>query len=67
MCMIIDVRYLKTGRRDNSLGTMCIEWINEVKLSPTPSPDDDEEYENMHLNYEANQNTRQRHMSEDLI
>jgi hypothetical protein len=44
-----------------------MEWINEVKLSPTPSPELDEEYENMRLNHETERNAHQRHMGKDLI
>jgi hypothetical protein len=29
------------------------EWIDEVKRSPTPTPEDDEEYKNREYNYEA--------------
>jgi hypothetical protein len=29
------------------------EWIDEVKRSPTPTPENDEEYENREMNYEA--------------
>jgi hypothetical protein len=36
-------------------------------LSPTPTPKDDEEYEDRHCNYEANQNARRRQRGEDLI
>jgi hypothetical protein len=38
-----------------------------VKRSPTPTPEDDEQYQDRHRNYEAKRNTRLRHMSEDLI
>jgi hypothetical protein len=44
-----------------------MEWINVVKLSPTPSLELDEEYENMRLNLEAERNACQRHKGEDLI
>jgi hypothetical protein len=44
-----------------------MEWINEVKLSPTLSLELDEEYENMCLNHEAERNARWRHRGEDLI
>jgi hypothetical protein len=30
-----------------------MEWIDEVKLSPTPSPELDEECQNMHIDEEA--------------
>jgi hypothetical protein len=43
------------------------EWIDEVKLSPTPEPEDDEQYEDMRHNYEAECHARRRHMGEDLI
>jgi hypothetical protein len=36
-------------------------------LSPTPSPELDEEYQNKHINEEAEHNAHQRHMGEDLI
>jgi hypothetical protein len=36
-------------------------------LSPTPTPEDDEQYEDMHHNYEADQNAHRRHRGEDLI
>jgi hypothetical protein len=42
------------------------EWIDEVKRSPTPIPEDDE-YENREYNYEAERQARQRHRGEDLI
>jgi hypothetical protein len=38
-----------------------------VKLSPTPEPEDDEQYDDMHRNYEAEHHARRRHMGEDLI
>jgi hypothetical protein len=38
-----------------------------VKLSPTPEPEDDEQYEDMRHNYEAECHARRRHMGEDLI
>jgi hypothetical protein len=38
-----------------------------VKLSPTPKPEDDEQYEDRRRNYEAERHARQRHMCEDLI
>jgi hypothetical protein len=38
-----------------------------VKLSPTSTPEDDEQYEDKHRNYEAERNGRWRHMDEDLI
>jgi hypothetical protein len=37
------------------------EWINEVKRSPTPTPENDEEYEDREMNYEDKCRTRQRH------
>jgi hypothetical protein len=43
------------------------EWINEVKKSPTPTPEDDEEYKNREMNYEAERQAHQRHRGEDLI
>jgi hypothetical protein len=38
-----------------------------VKRSPTPTPEDDEQYENREINYEAECQARRRHMGEDLI
>jgi hypothetical protein len=43
------------------------EWIDKVKSSPTPTPEDDEEYENREINYEAKRQARQRHRGKDLI
>jgi ribonuclease HI len=43
------------------------EWIDEFKLSPTPTLDDDEQYKDRHHNYEANQNAHRRRRGEDLI
>jgi hypothetical protein len=36
-------------------------------LSPTLTPKDDEEYEDKCRNYEAHQNSHQRHIGEDVI
>jgi hypothetical protein len=36
-------------------------------LSQTSTPEDDEEYEDRHRNYEADQNACRRHRGEDLI
>jgi hypothetical protein len=36
-------------------------------LSPTLAPEDDEEYEDIHHNYEADQNARQRRKGKDVI
>jgi hypothetical protein len=36
-------------------------------LSPTPSPELDEEYQNRRINKEAARNARRRHKGEDLI
>jgi hypothetical protein len=36
-------------------------------LRPTPTPEDNKEYENRHRNNEADQNARRRHRGEDLI
>jgi hypothetical protein len=36
-------------------------------LSPTPTPEDDDEYEDRSHNYKADQNACWRHRSEDLI
>jgi hypothetical protein len=44
-----------------------IQWIDEVKRSPTPTPEDDEEYDNREFNYEAKRQAHQRHRGEDLI
>jgi hypothetical protein len=38
-----------------------------VKRSPTPTLEDDEQYEDRHHNYEAERNARRRHRVEDLI
>jgi hypothetical protein len=38
-----------------------------VKRSPTPTPEDDEQYEGRHRNYEVERNAHRRHMGEDLI
>jgi hypothetical protein len=38
-----------------------MEWIDEVKLSPTPSPELDEEYQNRRIDEEAECNARRRH------
>jgi hypothetical protein len=38
-----------------------------VKRSPTPTPENDEEYENREINYDAECQARQRHMGKDLI
>jgi hypothetical protein len=38
-----------------------------VKRTPTPTPEDDEEYENRECNYEAERQARRRHRGEDLI
>jgi hypothetical protein len=38
-----------------------------VRLSPTPTPEDDEQYEERHCNYEAERHVCRRHMGEDLI
>jgi hypothetical protein len=43
------------------------EWINEVKRSPTLTPENDEEYEDREINYEAERQARQTHKGEDLI
>jgi hypothetical protein len=43
------------------------EWIDEVKLSPTPTPEDDEHYEDRCHNYEAERHARRRHRGNDLI
>jgi hypothetical protein len=41
------------------------EWIDEVKMSPTP--ENNEEYEDREMNCEAERRARQRHRGEDLI
>jgi hypothetical protein len=38
-----------------------------VKLSLTPEPEDDEQYEDRRCNYEAKRHARWRHRGEDLI
>jgi hypothetical protein len=38
-----------------------------VKRSSTPTPENDEEYENREINYEAERQAHQRHMGKDLI
>jgi hypothetical protein len=38
-----------------------------VKRSPTSTPENDEEYEDKKMNYEAERQTRQRHSGKDLI
>jgi hypothetical protein len=38
-----------------------------VRLSPTPTPKDDEQYEDRRRNYETKWHARRRHMGEDLI
>jgi hypothetical protein len=38
-----------------------------VKRSPTPTPEDDEQYEDKCHNYEAERNTRWKRRGEDLI
>jgi hypothetical protein len=43
------------------------EWIDEVKRSPTPTLENEEEYENREINYEAKRQAHQRHRGEDLI
>jgi hypothetical protein len=41
--------------------------IDEVKRSPTPTLENDEEYEDREMNYEAERQARQSHRGEDLI
>jgi hypothetical protein len=36
-------------------------------MSPTSTPENDEEYEDKKMNYEAERQTRQRHSGKDLI
>jgi hypothetical protein len=43
------------------------ELIDEVKRSPTPTPENNEKYEDREMNYEDERQTRQRHRGEDLI
>jgi hypothetical protein len=38
-----------------------------MKSSPTPTPEDDEQYENRETNYEAKHQARQRYSGKDLI
>jgi hypothetical protein len=66
-CVIKSSRLLQWFRICN--GSVCnfFEWINEFKLSPTLTPEDNEQYMDMCHNYEADQNARQRQRGEDLI
>jgi hypothetical protein len=41
--------------------------MDEVKRSPTLTLENDEEYEDIGMNYEAERKARQRYMGEDLI
>jgi hypothetical protein len=43
------------------------EWIDEIKLSPTPSPELDEEYEVRRDNENIDRTACMRHCEEDLI
>jgi hypothetical protein len=43
------------------------EWIDEIKLSPTPSPELDEEYEARRDDENMDRTARMRHCEEDLI
>jgi hypothetical protein len=43
------------------------ERIDEVKRSPTLTPENDEEYEDREMNYESEHQACQRHRGEDLI
>jgi hypothetical protein len=38
-----------------------------VKGNPTPTPEDDEQYENREINYKAECQAHRRHMGKDLI
>ncbi len=38
-----------------------------MKRTPTPTLEDDEQYKNREINYEAERQARQRHRGEDLI
>jgi hypothetical protein len=38
-----------------------------VKRSPTPTPENDEEYEDREMNYQAEHQAHQRHRGKDLI
>jgi hypothetical protein len=44
-----------------------MEWMDESKLSPTPSPELDEEYQARHDEEEMHLNARHRNWHEDLI
>jgi hypothetical protein len=44
-----------------------MEWMDEVKLSPSSSPELDEEYQARRDDEEAKHNSRRCHMREDLI
>jgi hypothetical protein len=41
--------------------------IDEVKRNPTPTPANDEEYEDREMNYEVERQAHLRHSGEDLI
>jgi hypothetical protein len=41
--------------------------MDGMKRSSTPTPEDDEQYEDICHNYEAELNERRRHKGEDLI
>jgi hypothetical protein len=43
------------------------EWIDEVKRNSTPTPENNEEYGDREMNYEAERQARQRHRGKDLI
>jgi hypothetical protein len=43
------------------------EWIDEIKLSPTPSPELDEEYEARRDDENMDRTARMKHCEEDLI
>jgi hypothetical protein len=43
------------------------EWIDDEERSPTPTPEDDDQYETGEINYEAEHQARRRHRGEDLI
>jgi hypothetical protein len=44
-----------------------MEWMDEVKFSPTPSPELHEEYQARRDDEEVERNARRRHIHEDLI
>jgi hypothetical protein len=43
------------------------EWIDDMRLSPTSTLEDDDQYEDMRRNFEVEHHARRRHRGEDLI